>query len=269
MGANIEPHNEKAAGMWGTGGRAYEEVSRFCAAGIEHGIVRLEPKPGQRILDAGTGTGWASRCVAERGVHVVGIDIAEGMLNVAREIATERRLDIEYHLADAEKLPFADAYFDGVISTFGVMFAGQPRTAAAELTRVCRRGGRLSIVAWLPDSNAVEMRKVLAPYMPSPPPTPAPSPFNWGTREWMTEAFGKDFDLRFENGTVFQREPSNEAAWEVYLRGFGPVKALATALDDQKRNELKSDFIKWLHGFKTELGITIPITYLVTAGVRK
>lgn len=269
MGANIAPHNEKAAGMWGTGGRAYEEVSRSCAAGIEHGVVRLEPQPGQRILDAGTGTGWASRCVAERGAHVVGIDIAEGMLNVAREIATERRLDIEYHLADAEKLPFADAHFDGVISTFGVMFAGQPRTAAAELTRVCRRGGRLSIVAWLPDSNAVELRKVLAPYMPSPPATPAPSPFNWGTREWMTDAFGKEFELRFENGTVFQREPSNEAAWEVYLRGFGPVKALATALDDQKRSELKSDFIKWLHGFKTELGITIPITYLVTGGVRK
>jgi hypothetical protein len=84
----------------------------------------------------------------------------------------------------------------------------------------------------------------------------------------MTQSFGKGFELGFEDGTVFQREPSSETAWEVYFRGFGPVKALAAALDDPKREQLKSDFMSCLHGFRTELGITIPLTYLVTVGVR-
>jgi SAM-dependent methyltransferase len=206
--------------------------------------------------------------VAERGAHVVGVDIAEGMLAAARDLAAGTNLRVEYELADAETLPFPDASFDGVISTFGVMFAGQPKAAAAEIARVCRRGGRLSIVAWLPDSAPVAMRKVLGPYMP-PPPSAPPSPFNWGTRDWMTETFGKDFDVGFEEGTVLQREPSAEATWDVYVRGFGPVKAVASALDEARRSQLKSDFVRWADTYRTALGITIPLAYLVTAGVRR
>ncbi len=56
-GANtIQSHNEKAAAMWSSGGRAYDEISRGIADGIEHAVTRLSPKPGERVLDIATGT---------------------------------------------------------------------------------------------------------------------------------------------------------------------------------------------------------------------
>jgi SAM-dependent methyltransferase len=181
-------HNLKAAAMWGGGGRAYDEISRSVASAIEHCVTRLQPKPGEQIADIATGTGWTSRLVARSGAQVTGVDIAEGMLAGAREIAQEQGLAIDYRLGDAEALPFDDGTFDAVISTFGVMFAPDQSRAAAELARVCKRGGRLAIAAWTPDSEAVKFRQVLQPFMAAPPPPSPPSPFVWGTRDWLAGA---------------------------------------------------------------------------------
>src|SRR5690348_4937921 len=108
--------------MWGSGGRAYDTVSASVADAIEYCVLRLNPVRGEKVVDVATGTGWTSRAVARRGAEVVGIGIAEGMLSAAREIAHEQGLAISYQLGDAEALPFPDAEFDAVISTFGLMF---------------------------------------------------------------------------------------------------------------------------------------------------
>src|SRR5690349_12103302 len=108
MSETIREHNKKAAAMWGSGGRAYDAVNRSVADAIEHCVLRLNPVRGERVADVATGTGWTSRAVASRGVEVVGIDIAEGMLSAAREIAREQALAIDYQLGDAEALPFSD-----------------------------------------------------------------------------------------------------------------------------------------------------------------
>jgi len=268
MNEQIQPHNAKAAAMWSSGGRAYDEVSRFIAEGIEHCTVRLAPKPGERVLDVATGTGWTSRRVAEYGAKVTGIDIAEGMLAAAREIAGERNLDIDYRLADAENLPFADGEFDAVISTCGVMFAGNREAAASELARVCRKGGRLALMTWPPESNAVAIRKVLAPYMPSPP-SPPPSPFDWGRPEWLGETLGAAFEFGFETGTMYHRVPDGEAGYEVMAAGFGPVKALVDSLDDEKRAAAKADFVAFFERFREGIGVALPLDYLIAVGTRR
>ena len=112
MNAPINIHNLQAAAMWGSTGRRYDEVSRWISSGIEHCVERLAPMQGERVLDVATGTGWTARRVAARGAKVTGIDIAEGMLNAAKEIASEDGLDIDYQLADAEALPFENGEFD-------------------------------------------------------------------------------------------------------------------------------------------------------------
>ncbi len=145
MNYEIQPHNAKPASIWNSGGARYNEISRGIADSIEHCVLRLDPQPGERVLDLATGTGWTSRVVAKRGSQVTGADISADLLSFAAEQARAESLDIDYQLGDAENLPFADGAFDAVISTCGVMFASRPEAAAAELGRLCRKGGRICL----------------------------------------------------------------------------------------------------------------------------
>lgn len=269
MTGAVEPHNMKSAAVWNSGGGRYEDISRSIADSIEHCVLRLNPQPGEKILDLATGTGWTSRLVARRGAEVTGVDIGADLIAFAKERAATEGLKIAYEVGDAEHLPFADAQFDAVISTCGVMFASRPEAAASELARVCRKGGRIALTTWLPDGNVFKMFMVMKPYMP-PPPSPAPpSPFEWGRTERIRELLGTGFDLKFETGTTFYREQNGEAAWTTFSNGYGPTKTLANTLDEARRGELRRDFIAFHDGFQTDLGICVPREYWVTIGVRR
>ena len=265
----IQPHNDSPAAVWSSGGADYDQISRGIANSIEHCVLRLDPKPGERILDLATGTGWTSRAVARRGATVTGADIAADLIAAARERAKAEGLSIDYRTGDAERLPFADGEFDAVVSTCGIMFASRPEAAAAEVARVVRKGGRVAITTWLPDSNVFKMFMVMKLYMPAPPNPVPPSPFEWGRAERVRELLGGTCDLRFERGTSFYREPSGEAAWNTFSTGYGPTKALAGSLDAARRAELRRDFIAFHDGFPNELGICVPREYLLSVGVRR
>ena len=264
----VQQHNARAASIWSAGGRDYDEISRGISDSIEHCVTRLNPQPGERILDLSTGTGWTSRVVARRGTRVVGVDIASDLLEVAKAIAKTENLPIAYQIGDAESLPFETGEFDAVVSTCGIMFASHPEAAAKELARVCRKGGRIALTTWLADSNLFKMFQVMKPYMP-PPPNPAPpSPFEWGRIERIRELLGNAFELRFEKGVSYYREPSGEAAWNTFSKGYGPTRSLAANLDPERREALRRDFTEFHSSFSTELGICVPREYWLTVGVR-
>ena len=264
----VRPHNARPAAVWSSGGKHYDEISRGIADSLAHCVFRLDPKPGERILDLSTGTGWTSRLVARRGATVVGVDIAPDLLEAARASAIAEGLRIDYQLGDAESLPFEDGTFDAVISTVGVMFATNQEAAAAELARVCRKGGRIALTTWTPDGNVFGMFSVMKRYMAAPP-APAPrSPFEWGNPDRVRELLGGAFQLRFERATSYYREPSAEAAWWTFSTGYGPTKSLAMSLDPNRLEQLRDDFIAFHKTFATELGICVPRDYLLTVGVR-
>ncbi len=269
MEASIQTHNQRPAAVWSSGGPDYDRISRGIADSIEHCVTRLDPQPGERILDLATGTGWTSRQVALRGAKVIGVDIAGDLLAAAKATAQAKGLSIEYRIGDAESLPFEDGEFDAVTSTCGIMFASRPEAVAAELARVTRKGGRIALTTWLSDSNLFKMFQVMKPYMAPPAGTPPPSPFEWGRTERIRELLGKEFDLKFEKGASYYREPSAEAAWTTFSTGYGPTKALAAGLDEARRADLQRDFIAFHAGFPTELGICVPREYWLTVGVRK
>jgi len=265
----IQSHNERPAAVWSSGGLAYDEISRQIASALDHCVRRLDPKPGERILDLATGTGWTSRLLAARGAQVTGVDIAGELIDAAKTLQRSTGLVIDYEIGDAEALRFADASFDAIVSTFGVMFATRPEAAAKEIARICRKGGRIALTTWRPDSNVFEMFKVMRAYMP-PPTTPAPpSPFAWGSRERIQELFGSDFTLGFEEGVTVHYDVNGEAVWHKFVSGYGPTKSLAASLDERKREDLKRDFVVFHDGFKAPLGITIPREYLLTIGTRR
>jgi SAM-dependent methyltransferase len=268
MSATVQPHNARAAAVWSSGGKDYERISYGIQDAIEHCVLRLDPKPGERILDLSTGTGWTSRLVARRGAAVGGVDNAADLLDAARARADEEHLPIEYQLGDAEDLPFADGEFDAVVSTFGVMFASRQEAAAAELARVCRPGGRIALTTWTSDGAIFKMFGVMKQYMP--PPSPAPrSPFEWGRADRLRELLGEEFELRFEAGVSNYREPDGEAAWQAFSTGYGPTRTLAASLDPERRAALHRDFAGFHDGFATDLGICVPREYWLTIGVRR
>jgi SAM-dependent methyltransferase len=265
----IQPHNSKTATTWSAGGLNYDRISHFISAAIEHCITRLAPQPGEQILDVATGTGWAARLLANQGAKVTGVDIAAGLIEAARMLASKAQLKIDFQIGDAEALPFANRSFDAVVSTFGVMFSSNPEAAASELARVCKKGGRIGLTTWFPDGNIFGIFKVMKPYQPAPATPPPPSPFAWGTPERISELLGSTFNLQFETGTVFLREPTGLAAWELFVESYGPTKILAASLDPERYNALKRDFIAFHESFNAELGIEMPCKYLVTIGIRK
>ena len=264
----VLPHNTKAAATWNSGGQHYDRISHSIADSIEHCVHRLAPRRGERVLDVATGTGWTARRVAARDATVIGVDLGPDLIAAAQALAAEHRLAIDFRVGDAEKLPFDDQSFDAIISTCGVMFASNPEAVAAELARVCRKGGRIGLTTWPPDGTIAGLFKVMRPFMPPPPPSPPPSPFEWGRPERVTALLGAAFDLRFEPGNTVLREPSAEAVWELFVQGYGPTKSLAASLDAERRESLKRDFIAYHAGFKSDLGVAMPRDYLVTLGTR-
>jgi SAM-dependent methyltransferase len=209
--------------------------------------------------------GLDRKVLAARTAQVTGVDIGAGVIEAARKLGP----GIDFRVGDAEQLPVSDASFDVVTSTFGVMFVARPEDAALELTRVCRKGGRLGLCTWVPGDTVEDLFKVMRPYMPPPPNPPPPSPFAWGKKKRLRELLGDAFDLKFEKGVTTSRYPSGQAVWDLFVQGYGPTKTIAAALDAKRRKEMERDFVAHHESFATDLGIAVPRQYLVTVGVRR
>jgi ubiquinone/menaquinone biosynthesis C-methylase UbiE len=100
---------------------------------------------GQSVLDVATGSGNTALAAARRFCEVTGIDYVPALLEDGRRRADAERLHVTFQEGDAENIPFADASFDVVLSTVGVMFTPNQEKAASELLRVCVSSQQCSI----------------------------------------------------------------------------------------------------------------------------
>jgi SAM-dependent methyltransferase len=253
--------------MWGVGGRGYDDVSFAISDALAHAAQRLNARSGERILDVATGTGWSARNVARTGAAVTAVDISEELLAAARELSAHVRPPIECRQADAERLPCEDAAFDGVISTFGVMFAFDQAQAAVELGRVCRPGGRLVLATWAPAGTVAEFFGIIGRYSDAPP--PPSSPLAWGDPAHVQKLLGKAFDLTFEQGVSNAYHGSVEDIWDWYTRGFGPLRQLAESLPPDRAERLKRDIGAYHGHYAVPAGLHVKREYLLTIGRRR
>jgi len=99
----------------------------------------------ENVLDVAAGNGNATLAAARRGCRVVSTDYVEALLERGAERARAERLSVEFKAADTETLPYRNATFDAVLSTFDVMFTTNHNRAASEITHVCRSDGRIDI----------------------------------------------------------------------------------------------------------------------------
>jgi ubiquinone/menaquinone biosynthesis C-methylase UbiE len=152
----------------------------------------VDLRAGEQVLDIAAGNGNATLAAARRWADVTSTDYVAALLERARARAGAEGLAVRFEQADAEDLPFADASFEVVLSTFGVMFAPDQDRAAAEMARVCKPGGRIGLANWTPSSFVGEVFKLIGRYVP--PPTGVRSPALWGTEERLRELFGNRAD---------------------------------------------------------------------------
>jgi len=199
----------------------------------------------ERVLDVAAGNGNATLAAARRGGRVVSTDYVAPLLERGAERARAERLDVAFQVADAEALPFDDASFDVVLSTFGVMFAPDHATAAAELARVCRPGGRIGLANWTPDSMIGHMFRTLGRYLP--PPAGAQSPALWGSEPHLRGLFGGSAASIAITPRVFNfRYRSARHFLDVFRTWYGPVHKAFGALPAYASAALERDLTKLL-----------------------
>lgn len=258
-----------AAQMWGRTGAAYDGISFGLSDTISHAVQILWPQPGERVLDVGTGTGWAARLAGRRGAQVTGVDIAPGMLAAAERLSAGVEPRPEFVQAPVEKLPFGDASFDGVVSTYGVIFAYEPSAAVAEIARVLRPGGRLALATWAdePDGYIARFFALIARWSDAPP--PPNSPFDWGQPNWLAAALSERFTIAWRVQTTTLYAPDRETVWQEYVAGFGPVAAVHEALPDDRRSEFRREFEALHAPYETDIGLAIPRHAMLVRGVRR
>jgi SAM-dependent methyltransferase len=172
---------------WGLGD--YPRMAARLEAAASVVVARAAVDGGDRVLDLACGTGNAAILAAERDARVSGVDFEPVLLDLARERAIARGLDISSHEADAAALPFGDNEFSAVLSVFGVMYTGDQLRAACELSRVCAPDGRVVLASWCRGSTMSMIGGVLGSYL-LPPPAGTARPTRWGEEQTLAELLG-------------------------------------------------------------------------------
>ena len=228
-------------------------------------------RAGQHVLDVAAGNGNATLAAARRWCEVTSTDYVPALLERGRERAAAERLHgIDFREADAEALPFDDASFDVVVSTFGVMFTPNPHRAADELQRVCRPGGKIGLANWTPDGFIGQLFKTMGRHVA--PPAGVESPSLWGTQERLDALFGARaaaIDVARREFVFRYRSPAH---WlDVFRTWYGPVLKAFASLDPAAQEALANDLLELVGKFNraTDGTVVMPSAYLEIVVTRK
>lgn len=229
----------------------------------------VDLRSNHRVLDVAAGNGNATLAAGRRFAYVISTDYVISLLERGRERAKAERLPIVFQEADAEALAFEDASFDVVLSTFGVMFTPNQELAASELMRVCRKGGKIGMANWTPESFIGQLFKTIGKFVP-----PAPgvrSPALWGTRAHLEMLFGPNAIVAAESKNFVFRYKSPKHWVDIFRTFYGPVVKAFAAIDPEARNALEADLYALLDTFNiaTDGTLVIPSEYLEVVITKK
>jgi SAM-dependent methyltransferase len=221
-------------------------------------VERLAPTAGETWLDVATGSGGVAVRAAAAGARVTGVDIAPGMLELARAKAP----GIDFELGDVQALEYEDASFDVVSSSFGFIFAPDHVATARELARVCR--DRLGFTCWEPNPELGELYRSFGLDTPE-----GRLPFEWGKRLHIEELLGPSFELEIEEGEWRLDLPDGAATWDFWSRSAPPFKAMAESLDDETRAAFRAAFVEYAERYRDGDHVSVPRSYLLVLGRKR
>jgi len=214
----------------------YASFARYMEDGAVEMLDNWNIPAGKTLLDVGCGSGQTAIPAAKKGIKVYGVDIAENLVQHARQRALIAKLNAFFDVGDAEDLPYENNKFDVVISLIGAMFAPRPDQVVREFARVLKPGGQLIMANWTPASMPAQMFKVVASIVP--PPTGIESPVLWGDEKTVLKRLNDDFtDIKLTRKIYPQWQYPFETGDLVNLfrTFFGPVKRAFEASDEYQQ----------------------------------
>jgi len=230
----------------------------------------VDVRAGEDVLDVAAGNGNATLAAARRFAHVTSTDYVPALLEKGKARADAEGLAVTFQVADAENLPFADASFDVVLSTYGAMFTPDHAKPAAEMLRVARPGGRIGLANWTPEGFIGELFKVIGKYLP--PPAGLKSPALWGTEPHIVSLFGSQAaDIRCVRKHFNFRYRSSTHWIQVFRDFYGPTHKAFAALDAARQGELERDITALLERLNVAgpKSLVVPGEYLEVVVVKR
>jgi SAM-dependent methyltransferase len=224
--------------MWSSTGRLGERL-----------VERLDPRPGDTVLELAAGVGDTGFAAAERigdQGKLISTDFAPSMVDVARRAGERAGLgNVEYRVLDAERMDLESSSVDGVLCRFGYMLMADPAAALAETRRVLRDGGRLSFAVWAaPDRNhwafIPGMTLVELGHLPAPEPG-EPGIFAMGDPNRVKELVGgAGFgEPRIEEVAVHWGYSDADVHWQKTLALAAPIAEAFGKLDAGERERVR------------------------------
>lgn len=225
----------------------------------------VDVRSGERVLDVAAGNGNATLAAARRFADVTSTDYVQALLDKGRGRAKAEGLDVLFEVADAEALPYETGSFDVALSTFGVMFAPDHASAARELIRVVRPGGRIGMANWTPEGFIGRLFKIIGTHLA--PPAGVRSPALWGTEAHLVSLFGpRASDIRVERKMFSFRYRSAAHFVQVFRDFYGPTHKAFGALDAGGQVALERDIMALLNELDIGKGrgLVVPSEYAET-----
>jgi SAM-dependent methyltransferase len=225
---------------------------------------------GERVLDVAAGNGNATLAAARRFADVTSTDYVGALLDKgAARAQAEGLRNVQFQVADVEDLPYADASFDFVLSTFGVMFAPNHAKSAQEVLRVVRKGGRIGLANWTPESFIGRLFKIIGKHVP--PPAGVQSPALWGSEAHLRTLFGSHVELRCEK-KYFNFRFRSPAHWvQVFREFYGPTHKAFGALPSEGQQALERDILALIAEFNRAAphSMVVPSEYLEVVATKR
>src|SRR5262249_45965282 len=265
---DFEAIKKKQQGTWASAdfaviGTTLQIVGELLAEAID---VRAN----ERVLDVAAGNGNATLAAARRFAQVTSTDYVPALLEKGAARAKAEGLQAAFQVAGAEALPFGDATFDVVLSTYGAMFTPDHTRPASEMLRVLRNGGRIGLANWTPEGFIGQLFKVIGAYLP--PPAGLKSPALWGTEPHIVALFGSQAaDLRCVRKHFNFRYRSSAHWLQVFRDFYGPTHKAFAALDAAKQAGLEQDIVALLERLNVagKSSLVVPSEYLEVVVVKR
>ena len=230
----------------------------------------IDIRADERVLDVAAGNGNATLAAARRFAQVTSTDYVPALLEKGAARASAEGYNVAFRVADAESLPFADASFDVVLSTFGAMFTPDHTLPAREMLRVVRDGGRIGLANWTPEGFIGQLFKVIGAYVP--PPAGLESPALWGTEPHIVSLFGAQAaDIRCARKHFNFRYRSSAHWIQVFRDFYGPTLRAFAAVDTAQQAVLERDIAALLDRFNVagNTSLVVPSEYLEVVIVKR